>query len=85
MKTLEERKTILDAEVIKRQKNNWLLKNKTDTTCQFTKDMGPNGCLGIVLCLIFLLPGILYFLFAKNTEILFIEINEEGECKETLL
>jgi len=84
MKTIEERKIILGTEIIKLQKEGWLVNDRTDTTCQFTKDMGPNGCLGVILCLLFLLPGILYFIFAKNTKTLFISINENGECDKKI-
>ena len=53
MKTLEERKAILEAEIIKQQKKGWLIANRTDTTCQLTKEKKPETCLIVILFLLF--------------------------------
>jgi hypothetical protein len=79
MKTIEERKAILDRAILGKQQSGWLVNNRTDTTCQLTKTQGANGCIGIILCLFFILPGVLYFIFAKKTLIIVISVNENGE------
>ena|ERR1035437_3252209 len=79
MKTIEERKAILDIQIIKEQKDGWLLINRTNTLAQFTKIYKANTGIGILLCLLFLLPGILYFYSAKKTKTILIDINENGE------
>ena len=83
MKSIRERKAILDAEIVKRQKEKWVIVNRTKNSCQFTRDKGPSGCLGIILCVFALLPGILYFTLAQNTKTLFIYVDEEGNIEET--
>src|ERR1035437_6577469 len=79
MKTIEERKAILDIQIIKEQKDGWLLINRTNTLAQFTKNYKANTGIGILLCLLFLLPGILYFHFAKKTKTILIDSKENGK------
>lgn len=81
MKTIEERKAILEAEVIKQQKKGWLIISKTDTTAQMTKEVPPEGCLTIILFLTFIIPGILYLILRKKRYTIYIEVNEEGKLK----
>jgi len=79
MKTLEERKAILEAEIIKQQKKDWQIASRTDTTCQLTKEKKPETIVVVILILLFVIPGILYLIFMKGTITVYIEINEEGE------
>jgi hypothetical protein len=78
MKTIEERKAILDAEIIKQQKKGWQITSRTDTTCQLTKEKKPDGCTTAILILLFVIPGILYLIFMKGTTTVYIEISEDG-------
>jgi hypothetical protein len=48
MRTIDERKAILEAEIIKQQKKGWLIANRTDTTCQLTKEKKPETCLIVI-------------------------------------
>ena len=79
MKTIEERKAILEAEIIKQQKKGWQVASRTETTCQITKEKKPETCLVVLLILLFVIPGILYLILMKGTMTVYIEINEEGE------
>ena len=81
MKTLEERKAILEAEIIKQQKKGWLIANRTGTTCQLTKEKKPETCLIVILFLLFVIPGLLYLIITKGNVTVYIEITDEGEIK----
>jgi excisionase family DNA binding protein len=81
MKTFDERKTILDAEIIKQQKKGWQISNRTDMTCQLIKENKPEIIVVVILFLLFLIPGILYLILMKGTVTIYVEINEDGEIK----
>ena len=76
MKTLEERKKILDKEIFRLKGRGWRVENRTDTTCLLIKKDTPMGCLSVAASLITLFP------FFKNyfkTRI--IEVSAEGSIK----
>jgi len=79
MKTLDERRSILDAEIEKQQRKGWQIASRTDTTCQMTKEKRPDGCTTAILIILFVIPGILYLILMKGTNTVYIEISEEGE------
>ncbi|HEY5469380.1 MAG TPA: helix-turn-helix domain-containing protein [Bacteroidales bacterium] len=81
MKTLEERKAILEAVIVKHQKNGWTITNRTDINCQLTKPKKPETCLVILLLLLFIIPGLLYLIFIKGNMTVFIEVDEYGKVK----
>lgn len=81
MKTIEERKAILAAVIVKQQKNGWTVSNQTDTNCQMTKPKKPETCLVIILILLFVIPGLLYLIFIKGNMTVFIEVDEDGKVK----
>lgn len=80
MKTLEERKEILEAEVTKQLKKGWRITSRTETGCQLIQDKKRDGCLVTILFLLFILPGIFYLLLTQGRTIsIFVEVNGEGE------
>jgi excisionase family DNA binding protein len=79
MKTLEERKAILNAEINHSLKNNWRVTTRTDTTCQLIMERKPETCLIILLLLFFIIPLIIYLLVRKKTTTVYVEVNEDGE------
>jgi hypothetical protein len=81
MKTIEERKAILEAEIVKQQKKGWQIVSRTDTNCQLKKERRANGCIAVLLLILFIIPGILYLIFMRDTTLVFFEVNEEGEIK----
>lgn len=81
MKTIEERKAILDAEIIKQQKKGWQVTSRTNTTCQLIKDKKPETIVVIILILLFVIPGILYLIFMKGAITVYVEITDNGEIK----
>jgi hypothetical protein len=83
MKTLEERKAILDYLIAEQQKKGWQIASKTDTSCQLTREKKPDGCLTAILIILFVIPGILYLILMKGTETVVLEIDEQGEIKYT--
>jgi hypothetical protein len=79
MKTLEERKAILEAEIAKQQRKGWQIQNKTETSCLLIRENKIEACLVIVLLLLFILPLIIYLIVRKKNVSVFVEINNEGE------
>ena len=76
MKTLEERKKILDEEIQRLIGRGWRVENRTDTTCMLIKEDTAMGCLSIAASLLTLFP------FFKNyfkTRIL--EVSAKGSIK----
>jgi len=81
MKSIEERKAILNIEIAKKMKKGWRLAERTETGCKLVRDKGPNGFLLLLLLSISFIPG----LGSTRTKKLFIEVNEEGEiCRKSL-
>jgi len=78
MKTIEERKLILEREIVANQQLGWSVRSQSDTYCQMYKTKGANGCLGIFLLLCFIVPGILYFIFYKSEKLLSLSVDEYG-------
>jgi hypothetical protein len=82
MKTIDERKAILDAEVIKWQRKGWQVLNRTDFNCQLRKKKDIDGCLALFLFLLAIIPGIIYLVVASGKEnTLFVEVSENGFLK----
>jgi excisionase family DNA binding protein len=81
MKTFDERKAILDNEIIKQQKKGWQIANRTDLTCQFIMGKKPEIIVVVILFLLFVIPGLLYLILMKGSITVYVEINEEGEIK----
>jgi hypothetical protein len=80
--TLEQRKAILDSEVTKQVQAGWRLASRTDTTATMVLEQKPSACLGIILLLLCIIPGVLYLMNTKNMSI-YIEVDEEGQIKRT--
>jgi hypothetical protein len=78
MKTIEERKSILDKEIFKLVNHGWVLSHRSDTKCLLIKAKKVNGCLLTILLLLFIVPGIIYILMSKGKSTLKIDITEEG-------
>jgi hypothetical protein len=81
MKTIEECKIKLEADISRHVSHGWRVQTRTETTCQLVKDKKPNGCLIIILLLLFIIPGIVYMFMFKGTASLYIDVNNNGEIK----
>jgi hypothetical protein len=79
MKTIEERKSILDKEIFKLVNHGWRLAHRSDTKCLLVKDKKAKGYLLIILLLLFIVPGIIYLLTPKGESTIKIDITEEGD------
>lgn len=80
MKTLEERKAILENEITKQLRKGWRISSRTETGCQLIQDKKRNGCLLVFLFIFFIIPGIFYLLLTQGKTIsVFIEVNGEGQ------
>ena len=78
MKTIEERKSILDKDIFRHVNHGWRVASRTDIKCLLVKDKKPNGCLFIFLLLLFIVPGIIYLFMDKGRSSLEIEVTPEG-------
>jgi hypothetical protein len=74
MKTLEERKNILDYEVSELIKKGWTIEHRTDTTCLLVKQNNLLGCLSILGSLLVLVPFVQMPIKTYS-----IEVSPEGE------
>lgn len=73
--SIEERKAILDAEILKLQRKGWVVEDRTDTTAQLVKPHKKRGC---VTRLLF---GLILLFFPKKDEYLLLEVTEQGKIK----
>lgn len=78
MKTLEERKAILDKKIVEELKEGWRITSRTDTSCQLIKEKTPSGFLTFILFLFFILPCIVYLLWCKVHITVYLDIDENG-------
>jgi hypothetical protein len=79
MRTLEERKSILEKDISRHLPHGWRISSKTDTSCKLIKNNTVDSCLTLILLWITILPGIIYLFKSKGTKSLYIEVNQEGE------
>ena len=78
MKTLEERKSILDKEVLRLIRKGWIVKSRTDTTCMLIKGDTVMGCLSLFISLLVLFP-----FFDERIKTRIIEVTPEGLIKRS--
>ena len=78
MKTLEERKSILDEEVLRLTGKGWIVKSRTDTTCLLIKEDTAMGCLSLIVSLMVLFP-----FFDQRIKTRIIEVTPEGKIKRS--
>ncbi len=81
MKTIAERKSLLDKEIFKHVNHGWRVATSSDTQCLLVKEKKAKGCLLIVLLLLFIIPGIVYLFIYKGRASLNIEVTPEGNIK----
>jgi hypothetical protein len=81
MKTIEERKLILDKDIFKHVNHGWRVATKSDTKCLMVRDKKAKGFLLIMLLLLFVVPGIIYLFIDKGRNRLMIEVTQDGNIK----
>lgn len=81
MKTIEERKSILDKDIFKHVNHGWRVAHRSDTKCLLVKNRKAKGGLFIFLLLLFIVPGIIYLLMYKGRNSLMIYVTQEGNIK----
>lgn len=77
--SLEERSTILEKEITTYANMGWRVTSRTATSAQLTRDNPPSWGTAILLALFFIIPAVLYLLFYKRTEDLYLQVNDQGE------
>jgi hypothetical protein len=81
VKTVEERKKLLDKEIFKHVNHGWRVLDRSDTACLLVRDKKAKGCLFIFLLLLFIIPGIIYLYVKKGKSYLKVEVTKEGNVK----
>lgn len=80
----EQVRSILFEEIQRQVRSGWTLTGQTDATATFTRKGGTNGLIAIILLLCAILPGVLYILFGRKTETLFIQVDPRGTITRTI-
>jgi hypothetical protein len=78
MKTSDERKSILDEEVLRLRGKGWIVKSRTDTTCMLIKQDNAMGCLSLFASLLVKFP-----FFDERIKTRIIEVTPEGLIKRS--
>jgi len=78
MKELEERKSILDEEVLRLTGKGWIVKHRTDTTCILVKEDNVMGCFSLIVSFFVLFP-----FFEERIKTRIIEVSPEGKIKRS--
>jgi len=76
--TLEERKSILDEEVLRLIREGWIVESRTDTTCLLVKEDNVMGWFSIFASLFASFP-----FFEKRIKTRIIEVTSEGSIKRS--
>jgi hypothetical protein len=77
LKTIEERKAILEKDIPRHVSHGWRVLSRTETSCKLEKDWKPNSSI-----LYFPLIGSIYSAVFKGKILsLYIEIDPDGEIK----
>jgi hypothetical protein len=83
MKSIEERKQILDKDIFKHVNHGWKVATRSEAKCLLVRDKKANAFLLIFLLLLFIVPGIVYLYMNKGRSTLKIEVTKEGNIKYT--
>ncbi len=83
MKSIEERKLILDNDILKHLNHGWRVATRSEAKCLLVRDKKVNIFLLVFLLLLFLVPGIIYLYMNKGRSTLKIEVTKEGNIKYT--
>jgi len=78
MRTLEERMSLLDKEVLRLVGKGWIVKSRTDTTCFLIKGDTAMGCISLLVSLLVLFP-----FFDERIKTRIIDISPEGKIKRS--
>jgi len=77
MKTLSERRKILDDEILRLEKRGWRVEGRTDTTCMLSRADLAMGCFSLAASFLVLFP----FFNRETIKTRVIEVSPEGIIK----
>lgn len=78
MKTIEERRSILDKDIFKHINHGWRVATRSDTKCLMVREKKTKVGLFVFLLFLFIIPGIIYLFKDKGRSRLMIEVTQEG-------
>lgn len=80
----EQRRAILQDELVKQATLGWRVVAQSDFTAQIEQETPINVLIALILLVLGLLPGILYILFGKGKRGMFLSIDEYGQITRRL-
>jgi hypothetical protein len=78
----EKREEILQTEIIRYANKGWKVISRTETTAQLSYNNSPNLGIALILLFFFVLPAILYLIFGRSTENLYLVIDKCGNVNK---
>lgn len=81
--TADERKEILEREVTREVKHGWQVVSQTDSTAQLVRRTAPNLIVAVLLLCLIILPGVLYLIFYRGQQSLYIQVDHFGHVQRT--
>lgn len=82
--SLDERRNLLDQEIIKHTSHGWRLTTRTDTSAQMIKDKQRSGCLVVVLLCLGIIPGLIYLSATGAPDSLYLDIDQFGRIRHVM-
>lgn len=82
--SLDNRRTLLDQEIIAQAGRGWRLTTRTDTSAQLIKEKQINGCLAIILLCLGIIPGLIYMAATRAPDSLYVDIDEFGRIRRVM-
>jgi hypothetical protein len=73
----------LDREVAKYARQGWTVVTRSETSAQLVRKTGPSLIVAIILLCCFVLPGILYLMFYRGQQGIYLSVDHFGKVKAT--
>jgi hypothetical protein len=77
--SVDVRTSILETEIRTYVNRGWYVTSHTATSVQLSKDNPPSWGIALLLALLFVIPAVLYLIFYKRTETLYLQVDERGD------
>lgn len=81
---LDQRRALLQTEIVAQAGEGWRIVAQSDTTVQLERELPINEVIAIFLLLLGILPGILYILFGKQKQGMLVTIDDYGRISRRL-
>jgi len=82
--SVDERRALLDQEVVRHAGHGWRVTTRSDTSAQLVKEKKVNGCLAIILLCLGIIPGLIYLAANRAPDSLYLDVDEFGRIRRVL-